>query len=234
MDTFRRLLEEELVGRIQTADASLMRERASGLLRRWLLAALEDDASTETPAGGRQEAGDGGGGAVGSEVNGAVLDARSPQDLLLADDRCAAACISSDMPKHVQSVWSLSARMCCDVLTFGTAKPSVMCCTAFLSSWQDVGGVSERLTFTQTTTPLARRRVLQWAASSTGRDFVAAELRSLAAAAKARQVQQLAAPTDGGECDAAPCEDPQAHHSAPLHSGMASSAGCAHVSLHHI
>jgi hypothetical protein len=226
-------LEEELIGRITAADASLTRERASALLRRWLLAALEDDASTETPAGGRQEAGDGGGGAVGSEVNGAVLDARSPQDLLLADDRCAAACISSDMSKHVHSVWSLSARMCCGVLTFGTAKQTVMCCTAFLSSWQDVD-VSERLTFTQTTTPLARRRVLQWAASSTGRDFVAAELRSLAAAAKARQVQQLAAPTDGGECDAAPCEDPQAHHSAPLHSGMASSAGCAHVSLHHI
>ena len=114
----RRLLEEELIGRIRAADAALTCERASALLRRWLLAALEDDTgacSTETPAGadgiGGTEA-PANGRSIGCEVNGAILDARSPRDLLLADDRCSAAehimysiaCCESGLHIHCASV----------------------------------------------------------------------------------------------------------------------------------
>lgn len=204
---FCRLLEEELIGRMQAADVALTRERASAALRRWLLAALEDDTDTEMPADGKQGAG--GGGAVGSEVNGAVLDARSPRDLLLADDRCAAAGYLVE-PHCMPSVWS------------GYGMDLLGCADAWLLSpygIQQIAHSSQRWQVSYRWLSkhdskckhksLVCRRVLQWAASSAGGEFVSAELRALAAEAKARQMQQLAAATDGGECNVALCDNLQ-------------------------
>ena len=208
----RRLLDEELIGRIHAADATLTREQASALLRRWLLAALEDRADTETPTGGKQ----GAGGAIGSEVNGAVLDARSPQDLLLADDMCAAARHLTCLHLYYHS-GHLLTRICYVCADIGRLPVSCGVLPAPSCSWLHwqtsyCGFANDPLQFKDHF--LACRQVLQWAASSAGRDLVSAELQSLAAGAKARQVQQLAAPSADGEASLAACETSQTHRSA--------------------
>lgn len=91
-----RLLEEDIIGRILAADATVGQREASALLRRWLLAALAPaggSAGGDSAAAAAGSSASGGSGrcstVVGSTVNGALLDARSPEELLLADDRWA-------------------------------------------------------------------------------------------------------------------------------------------------